>query len=56
MFTVICPKCKNTMKTNPNLKKLSDTHKKVKKCVYCGHSFKIHPNLDNTRILKRDLK
>lgn len=52
MFVVRCPECKQTMryqaiKTAP----ISD---KKKKCVYCGHTFKIHPNFNESRILREE--
>lgn len=54
MFVVKCPQCKHTMryqavKTAP----ISD---KKKKCVYCGHTFKIHVNLLDSRIVREEEK
>ncbi|MFH1212268.1 MAG: hypothetical protein V1659_05075 [Candidatus Woesearchaeota archaeon] len=50
MFVVNCPKCKNMMKVNPVSK---DITKVKKRCVYCGHTFLIHSNLKNSRIIKQ---
>ena len=47
VLIVKCPKCGKNQKTNPNLKKLTDLSKKVKRCVYCGKSFKISPPGDS---------
>lgn len=49
---VKCPECGNTMKTKPRVEKKTDISEKSKKCVYCGRSFKIHPSIDNSRIVK----
>jgi uncharacterized protein YbaR (Trm112 family) len=45
MFLLKCPKCKHDMKYQTTDQILT---KKVKKCVYCGRSFKIRD-----RIIKR---
>jgi len=45
----MCPKCGNKMLCNPRGLPV----KKVKRCVYCGHSFTIHSGGNNTRIVKR---
>ena len=50
---VKCPKCGKNQRTNPRVKKKSEVSKKVKRCVYCGHSFKIHPSIEKTRIVKQ---
>ncbi|MFH0868202.1 MAG: hypothetical protein V1831_02730 [Candidatus Woesearchaeota archaeon] len=38
MFLLQCPNCKNKMKYQ-SLKPISEKNKK--RCVYCGHSYKI---------------
>jgi uncharacterized protein YbaR (Trm112 family) len=38
MFLLKCPKCKNNMKYQTEDQILT---KKVKRCVYCGRSFKV---------------
>jgi hypothetical protein len=48
VITVKCPKCNHDQKCNP-VGVISSS--KVKKCVYCGRSFKIHPSVDKTRIV-----
>jgi uncharacterized Zn finger protein len=53
MLIVRCPKCGKDQKTDPRLKKKGDIISKVKRCVYCGHSFKIHSSIDKSRIVKR---
>lgn len=52
MIIVKCPHCGNTQRTAPKVEQRGDITKKVKRCVYCGHSFKIHSNLDKSRIIK----
>jgi uncharacterized Zn finger protein len=52
MLIVRCPKCGKDQKTNPILKNTGDVTSKVKRCVYCGHSFKIHSSIEKTRIIK----
>ena len=47
MFLVQCPGCGQQMKTRPR-KKVKDS---VKRCVYCGKSFKIHCNVNSSRIV-----
>ncbi len=49
VFTVKCPKCGNTMKFLPL--HLDDFSKKKKKCVYCGKSFLVQKNIDQSRIV-----
>ena len=49
VFTLKCPKCGNKMKFLPL--HLDDFSKKKKKCVYCGHTFAIHKNLDKSTII-----
>ncbi|MBU1854191.1 MAG: hypothetical protein KKF89_00575 [Nanoarchaeota archaeon] len=48
MLLVKCPKCGKNMKCAPRINII----KAVKKCVYCGYSFKLYSNLDKTRIVK----
>jgi len=49
MFLVKCPKCYKEMKCDPRI----DISKAVKTCVYCGRHFKIHSNLEKSRIVKK---
>jgi hypothetical protein len=49
MLLVRCPRCHKDQKTDP---KAGDITAKVKRCVYCGYSFKIHGSLPKTRIVK----
>lgn len=51
VLIVRCPKCGKDQKTMPNIKKRGDITTKVKRCVYCGHSFKIHSSLPRSRIV-----
>lgn len=51
VLVVKCPKCGHNQKTDPKVVATGDLTKKVKKCVYCGHSFKIHSNIDKSRIV-----
>jgi uncharacterized protein (DUF983 family) len=44
--TVQCPQCRKLMKTAPRV-----FVKAVKRCVYCGKSFKIHTPGGETRIV-----
>lgn len=48
MIKVRCPKCRHAMNYNPTAGMMST---KSKRCVYCGHTFKIHPNLKDSRIM-----
>ena len=48
MLKVSCPKCKHQMNYDPKPGSITD---KIKRCVYCGHSFKVHSNPDNSRIV-----
>ena len=50
VFTIRCPKCGNKMKYLPN--NLNDFSNKKKRCVYCGHTFNVHKNINESRILK----
>ncbi|MEM4259943.1 MAG: hypothetical protein QXG00_01790 [Candidatus Woesearchaeota archaeon] len=54
MLKVKCPKCHQEMLYNPNTtnSNLSEITKKIKKCVYCGHSFKVHSELMKSRLVK----
>lgn len=49
MLLVRCPKCHHDQKCDPRAGNISD---KVKRCVYCGHSFKIHSDQVKSRIFK----
>ncbi len=54
MFVVRCPECKHTMRYQAA--KAGVVSEKKKKCVYCGHTFKIHPSLVNSRIVREEEK
>ena len=45
---VRCPKCHHDMLYQP--KKGLMSHK-IKRCVYCGHSFKVHASPEKSRII-----
>jgi phage FluMu protein Com len=42
MLKVSCPRCKKVQNYEPRTKDLAN---KVKVCVYCGCSFKVHPRI-----------
>ena len=42
MLLLRCPKCKQTMKYQPKDVILT---KKVKRCVYCGRSYRVGKNI-----------
>ena len=46
MLTVKCPSCGHEQKTDPK-----NVSKSVKRCVYCGKSFKVHTHVSNSRIV-----
>jgi acetyl-CoA carboxylase beta subunit len=48
MLVVKCPNCGRNMKTQP---RGGDVTTKVKKCVYCGKSFKIHSSMRKSQIV-----
>lgn len=52
MLKVQCPRCKHDMLTNPDLRNPADLKKKVKQCVYCGHSFRIYKAIHDHQIKK----
>jgi Zn ribbon nucleic-acid-binding protein len=54
MFVVKCPQCKHDMRYHA-LKTGLVTEKR-KRCVYCGHAFKIHVNLKDSRIVREEEK
>jgi hypothetical protein len=56
MLIVRCPKCGKDQRTDPRTEKQGDITKKVKRCVYCGHSFKIHSSPVTSRIVKEEKK
>jgi len=56
MLIVRCPKCGRDQRTDPRIKNNGDMTTKVKRCVYCGHSFKIHSSLPTSRIVKVETK
>lgn len=45
MLTVRCPKCRHDMLYQPA------AQLKRKRCVYCGTTFSVHPNLPNSRVV-----
>ncbi|MFH1506615.1 MAG: hypothetical protein ABIE94_06560 [archaeon] len=49
MLIVQCPRCKHRMKYQPMGGEITS---KVKRCVYCGYSFKVHSSLKTDRIVK----
>jgi hypothetical protein len=49
MLLLQCPKCKNRMKADPKAGSLTE---KKKRCVYCGHTFKIHTSPASSTIIK----
>jgi hypothetical protein len=52
MFTVRCPECKNDMRYDPKLGGGSPTIVgKKKRCVYCGHTFSVHPDQTRTCVV-----
>ena len=51
LLAVRCPKCGSDQKYQPQGGEIS---KKVKKCVYCGCSFKVHSCLPKSRITMAD--
>jgi len=52
MIIVRCPKCKNVMKYQPMKYTGNVLTAKKKRCVYCGHTFKIHSDEKKSRIIK----
>ena len=42
MMLLKCPSCKNQMKYESRAQVLADN---VKRCVYCGHSFKVRASI-----------
>ena len=54
MFVVKCPECKHDMRYHAV--KTAPVSDKKKKCVYCGHTFKIHVNLKDSRIVREEKK
>jgi hypothetical protein len=49
MIIVKCPKCKHDMKYDPKPGMITS---KSKRCVYCGHTFKIHSDLEKSKIVR----
>ncbi len=49
MLLVRCPRCHKDQKTDPRPGEITG---KVKLCVYCGRSFKIHSTLVKSRIVR----
>ena len=52
MFVVKCPECKHDMRYQPI--KAGVVSEKKKKCVYCGHTFKIHTSSIKSRIVREE--
>lgn len=52
MLKVQCPRCKQTMLTDPKLVRSADLKTKSKRCVYCGHTFKIYKSVRDHQIKK----
>jgi len=50
MLKVSCPRCKKIQNYQPRDNKITD---KIKVCVYCGCSFKVHPNQKDSRIVEK---
>lgn len=50
MLLVRCPRCHRDQKADPRPGAMST---KVKRCVFCGYSFKIHSNPEKSRIVKQ---
>ncbi|MFH1072484.1 MAG: hypothetical protein V1743_03585 [Nanoarchaeota archaeon] len=49
MLKLRCPRCKQDMLYDP---KAGSITSKVKRCVYCGHSFKVHTSPEKSRIVQ----
>jgi ribosomal protein S27E len=49
MLKVKCPKCGKEQNYLPRPGMITE---KSKRCVYCGHTFKIHSNQEKSRIIK----
>ncbi len=49
MIVVKCPKCKHDQNYLPHPGMLTS---KTKRCVYCGYTFKIHSDLEKSRIVE----
>jgi DNA-directed RNA polymerase subunit M/transcription elongation factor TFIIS len=53
MLRVSCPKCKNVQNYDPQLRNENTSiSTKTKRCVYCGHTFKVHSNQEKSRIVE----
>ncbi len=50
MFLVKCPHCGRDQRYQPRPGVLTA---KSKRCVYCGRNFKVHANLNKSRIVRR---
>jgi phage FluMu protein Com len=48
MLKVSCPRCKKIQSYQPQTGSITD---KIKRCVYCGCSFKVHSNQVKSRII-----
>ncbi|MBI2128706.1 hypothetical protein HYU07_00555 [Candidatus Woesearchaeota archaeon] len=51
MLLLKCPKCRQEMKYQ---NKDGILTKKIKKCVYCGHSYKVGDNIKWISLVKDD--
>ncbi len=54
MLKVSCPKCKKVQNYEPKIKNINhySITTKIKRCVYCGYSFKVHSNQEKSRIVE----
>lgn len=52
MLQVRCPKCRKIMNYDPKTIRTGGITSKSKRCVYCGHTFKVHSNQEKSRIVK----
>ena len=50
MLKVSCPRCKKVQNYQPKDNRIVG---KIKVCVYCGCSFKVHTSPENTRIVDK---
>lgn len=50
MLLVKCPRCGNEQKYDPGPGEITT---KSKRCVYCGRSFKVHPDQERSCIVRR---
>lgn len=48
MLVVQCRRCQRRMRYQPTGGLVSE---KKKRCVFCGHTFRVHPSLPESRII-----